>query len=108
MLRRHALPQDTELTGCQLGNCTYYPCRAHLATAFCHGRMPYGILASQVSHLSVECRLAAGPPLVSELKVNMLKRLQLHPVVPPQVSHFRQVPFRTMVKLPHSGQASPT
>jgi len=31
-----------------------------------------------------------------------------HPVVPPQVSHFRHVPFRTMVKLPHSGQASPT
>jgi len=33
---------------------------------------------------------------------------QLHPVVPPHVSHFRQVPLRTMVKLPHSGQASPT
>ncbi len=30
------------------------------------------------------------------------------PVVAPQVSHFRQVPFRTMVKLAHSGQASPT
>src|ERR1700678_2964838 len=33
---------------------------------------------------------------------------QLHPVVPPQVSHFKHVPLRTMVKLPHSGQASPT
>jgi hypothetical protein len=33
---------------------------------------------------------------------------QLHPVVEPQVSHFRQVPFRTRVKLAHSGQASPT
>ena len=33
---------------------------------------------------------------------------QLHPVVPPQVSHFRHVPLRTMVKLPHSGQDSPT
>ena len=33
---------------------------------------------------------------------------QLHPVVLPQVSHFRQVPFLTMVKLAHSGQASPT
>ncbi len=30
------------------------------------------------------------------------------PVVPPQVSHFRQVPFRTSVKFAHSGQASPT
>src|SRR5712691_1936560 len=33
---------------------------------------------------------------------------QLHPVVPPQVSHFRQVPLRTSVKLPHSPQASPS
>ncbi len=33
---------------------------------------------------------------------------QLHPVVPPQVSHFKQVPLRTMVKLPQSGQDSPT
>lgn len=31
-----------------------------------------------------------------------------HPVVLPQVSHFRHVPFRTSVKLAHSGQASPT
>ena len=30
------------------------------------------------------------------------------PVVEPQVSHFRQVPLRTKVKLAHSGQASPT
>ena len=32
---------------------------------------------------------------------------QLHPVVLPQVSHFKHVPLWTMVKLPHSGQASP-
>src|ERR1700674_3780390 len=31
-----------------------------------------------------------------------------HPVVPPHVSHFKQVPFRTIVKLWHSGQASPS
>ena len=31
-----------------------------------------------------------------------------HPVVEPQVSHFRQVPLRTSVKFAHSGQASPT
>lgn len=33
---------------------------------------------------------------------------QLHPLVEPQVSHFRQVPLRTMVKLPHSAQFSPS
>lgn len=33
---------------------------------------------------------------------------QLHPEVEPQVSHLRQVPFRTSVKLPHDEQASPT
>lgn len=33
---------------------------------------------------------------------------QLHPVVEPQVLHFRQVPLRTSVKLPHSPQLSPT
>src|SRR5271163_400907 len=31
-----------------------------------------------------------------------------HPVVEPHVSHFRHVPLRTMVKLPHSPQASPS
>jgi hypothetical protein len=31
-----------------------------------------------------------------------------HPLVEPQVSHFRQVPFRTIVKLPHSEQLSPS
>ena len=29
-------------------------------------------------------------------------------MVPPQVVHLRHVPLRTMVKLPHSGQASPS
>src|SRR5262249_16481006 len=33
---------------------------------------------------------------------------QLHPVVLPQVSHLRQVPFLTSVKLPHSPQAPPS
>ena len=31
-----------------------------------------------------------------------------HPVVLPQVSHFKQVPLRTRVKFAHSGQLSPT
>ena len=33
---------------------------------------------------------------------------QLHPVVPPHVSHFKHVPLRTSVKFAHSGQASPS
>jgi len=33
---------------------------------------------------------------------------QLHPLVPPQESHLRQVPLRTRVKLPHSPQGSPS
>jgi hypothetical protein len=33
---------------------------------------------------------------------------QLQPLVLPQVSHFRQVPFRTIVKFPHSEQFSPS
>ncbi len=35
-------------------------------------------------------------------------RRQEQPLVDPQVSHLRQVPFRTMVKLPHSEQLSPS
>ena len=31
-----------------------------------------------------------------------------HPLVLPQVSHFRQVPLRTIVKFWHSEQATPT
>jgi hypothetical protein len=31
-----------------------------------------------------------------------------HPLVEPQVSHLRQVPLRTKVKLPHSPQLSPS
>ncbi len=31
-----------------------------------------------------------------------------HPLVPPQVSHFRQMPSRTRVKLPHSIHGSPS
>ena len=32
---------------------------------------------------------------------------QLHPLVPPHVSHFKHVPFRTKVKLPQDSHASP-
>jgi hypothetical protein len=33
---------------------------------------------------------------------------QLQPLVPPQVSHLRQVPLRTRVKFPQEPQASPS
>src|SRR5471032_2287473 len=41
-------------------------------------------------------------------RVRSSRMHQLQPVVPPQVVHLRHVPLRTMVKLPHSGQASPS
>src|SRR4029078_11423904 len=41
-------------------------------------------------------------------RVHNATHAQLQPVVPPQVVHLRHVPLRTMVKLPHSGQASPS
>src|ERR1700730_14975416 len=36
------------------------------------------------------------------------KWLHEHPLVAPHVSHFRQVPLRISVKLPHSSQLSPS
>src|SRR4029079_7905628 len=36
------------------------------------------------------------------------RRPDEQPLVPPHVSHFRQVPLRTSVKFPHSRQASPS
>ena len=54
--------------------------------------------------------------LTVEMGVSPLQRLPLsgaclvaqeQPVVEPQVTHFRQVPFLTMVKLPQLPQASP-
>ena len=33
---------------------------------------------------------------------------QLHPLVDPQLAHFMQVPLRTIVNWPHSGQLSPS
>jgi hypothetical protein len=37
----------------------------------------------------------------------ILIKTQLHPLVEPHVSHFSQVPFRTMVKLWHSEHSLP-
>jgi hypothetical protein len=39
---------------------------------------------------------------------DLVARYYEHPLVLPQLSHLRQVPFRTMVKLPHSEQLSPS
>jgi len=48
------------------------------------------------------------PPLPGERRTIDLDRDdQLQPLVDPHVSHFRQVPLRTMVNEPHSVQASP-
>ncbi len=47
-------------------------------------------------------KVCAGMTTMGALEPNS----QLHPLVPPQVSHFRHVPLRTSVKLPHSPQAS--
>ena len=43
-----------------------------------------------------------------EIRVTQAGPPQLQPLVPPQVSHLRQVPLRTRVKLPHSRQLSPS
>ena len=44
-------------------------------------------------------------PLVDHNRCPMIYE---QPLVEPQVSHFKQVPLRTMVKLPHSEQLSPS
>jgi hypothetical protein len=49
-----------------------------------------------------------SPPNYYSSRFVFLFEAYEHPVVPPQVSHFRQVPLRTSVKLPHSPQASPS
>src|SRR5690606_280272 len=47
-------------------------------------------------------------PSVTQLMMEAQMTLaQLHPVVVPHVSHFKQVPFRTIVKLWHSVHWSP-
>lgn len=49
-----------------------------------------------------------GGPIKVPAAKHPARRDYEHPVVLPQVSHFRQVPLRTSVKFAHSGQASPT
>ena len=40
--------------------------------------------------------------------LHLCETAQLHPLVDPHVSHLRQVPFRTIVKLWHSEQETPS
>ena len=62
-------------------------------------------VSSALCRVSTGCgRDARGPGGV----INSGQSLQLHPLVPPQVLHFMQVPLRTRVKLPHEPQASPS
>jgi hypothetical protein len=44
----------------------------------------------------------------SRPRFNPLTEIYEQPLVEPQVSHFKHVPLRTMVKLPHSPQLSPS
>ena len=62
--------------------------------------------APQVKHQSY-CSGISFFSALTEVRAAVVAR-QLHPLVPPQVSHFRHVPLRTMVKLPHSLQLSPS
>jgi hypothetical protein len=73
------------------------------------------------------CRTSARSPASSKaatrddlriaafgVRTRLLRRIgagaaaQEQPLVPPQVMHLRQEPLRTIVKLWHSGQASPS
>ena len=54
------------------------------------------------------CRFVSNSDRNRRGGADVERRRQLRPVVAVQVSHFRQAPLRTMVKLLHSGQDSPT
>jgi hypothetical protein len=43
-----------------------------------------------------------------EENADPLARCYEHPLVLPHVSHFKHVPFRTIVKFWHSGQETPS
>ena len=58
---------------------------------------PVATVSKEAGHDPASCRSGT-----------MLLLAYEQPLVPPQVSHFRQVPLRTMVKLPHSEQLSPS
>ncbi len=51
---------------------------------------------------------ALGTESVGAVTDHLLACVHEQPLVAPHVSHFRQVPLRTSVKLPHSLHASPS
>ena len=63
-------------------------------------------LFKNASHWREAMRMPAGRGL-PRYKL-LTQTYHEHPVVLPQVSHFKHVPFLTSVKFWHSGQASPT
>ena len=52
--------------------------------------------------------VGSGARLTVAAALLLPSRPQEQPLVDPQVVHFRQVPLRTSVKLPHSPQLSPS
>lgn len=58
-----------------------------------------------ILQLQHDAENATGGRLAARLKVAFDHE---HPLVDPQVSHFRQVPLRTIVKFAHSGQETPS
>ena len=76
------------------------------------GARETGALERRVRAIAVgrahQCELQAFE--VGAVKLAVLDALAIHehPLVLPQVSHLRQVPFLTSVKLPQEPQASPS
>ena len=64
-------------------------------------------LEGNVSYFYQAMRGPCAGPLLFVQSAILSRHHQLHPVVVPQVSHFKHVPFRTMVKLLHSVHWSP-
>ena len=62
-------------------------------------RLRFGKVKKQSEALPVEQRLASLVARYSDYE---------HPEVEPQLMHFRQEPFRTIVMAPHSVQESPS
>ena len=61
-----------------------------------------------VSFATTDGRRLVMPRYTAPNAEQVLLLHQLHPLVDPQVSHFKQVPLRTIVKLWHSEQETPS
>ena len=84
----------------------------------CYGSRPRTMFSRRPSVQRCRCRSCKArskhpdapiaEPQARRLESRIDASGQEQPVVVPQVLHFRQVPFRTSVKLPHSSQAAPS